>query len=279
MLVSLLSALRTDPSMPTLLELQNAMRESLIHRNDEAVSAMLAEGIANDRLNIYRNTFFLGLTKALRLCYPVVQRLVGEDFFDGAAQIFVAEHPPRTAYLDQYGGEFPDFLQAFPPAASIAYLADVASLEWAVSCALHALDVEPLDLSKLAAIQPEDQSCVRFVAHPSVRLLRADYPVDHIWHAVLAGSDEALADLDVDAGPVYLLVDRHTTGVEVVRFEEPAWRFIADLCAGRSIQSALERVADFDCATALAEHLAVGRFVAFELTAHGAKPTSREVAA
>jgi len=41
--------------MPTLLELQTAMQASLVHRDNEAVSAMLAGHITADRLDIYRN--------------------------------------------------------------------------------------------------------------------------------------------------------------------------------------------------------------------------------
>ena len=104
--------------MPTLLEIQRAMRRSLVQGDSTAVSAMLAARISPDRLDIYRNTFLLTLTRALRLCFPVVQKLVGEEFFEGAAQIFVAEHPPRSAWLDQYGSAFPDFLHAFSPAES-----------------------------------------------------------------------------------------------------------------------------------------------------------------
>src|SRR5437660_5801224 len=124
--------------MPTLLEMQAAMRQSLVHRDSAAASAMLSAQVRAERLDIYRNTFLLTLTRALRLCFPVVQKLVGEEFFEGAAQIFVAEHPPRSAWLDQYGGAFPDFLHAFSPAESVPYLSDVARLALAVSGALHA---------------------------------------------------------------------------------------------------------------------------------------------
>src|SRR2546430_14573865 len=136
--------------MPTLLEMQAAMRQSLVHRDSAAASAMLAAQVRAERLDIYRNTFLLTLTRALRLCFPVVQKLVGEEFFEGAAQIFVAEHPPRSAWLDQYGSAFPDFLHAFSAAESVPYLSDVARLEWAVSGALHAPDTEPLDINRLA---------------------------------------------------------------------------------------------------------------------------------
>ena len=92
--------------MPTLLEMQTAMKASLIFRDTGAVAAMLAPHVTADRLDIYRNTFIHTLTKALRLSFPVTERLVGQEFFEGAAQIFIADHPPRVAWLDQYGGEF-----------------------------------------------------------------------------------------------------------------------------------------------------------------------------
>ncbi len=262
--------------MPTLLELQYAMRSSLVQDDDEAASALLAAGVALDRLNIYRNTIVTGLTKSLRLSFPAVERLVGAEFFDGAVRHFIAAYPPRAAYLDQYGGEFSDFLRDFPPATSLVYLADVARLEWAVNGALHAPDAEPLDLAALKAVDCDDQARVSFVAHPSVRLLRADYPVDDIWRAVLACDDQALAGFDMDGGPVHLLVERRATGVEVVPLDAPAWHFLVDLCAGRPLQSALDREVELDASAALAQHLAAGRFTAFRLAAPEPEPTSPE---
>ena len=258
--------------MPTLLELQQATRRGLILRENQAISAMLADHVPPDRLDIYRNTIISGLTRALRLSYPVVERLVGTEFFDGAAQIFIEEHLPRTAYLGQYGREFADFLRHFPPAASLAYLADVAKLEWAIDCSLHAPDVEPVELASLAAIPADEQERVCFVAHPSVRLLSVDYPVDRIWRAVLAGDDAELMSLDTSAaGPINLMVERRPTGVEVVRLDRPAWHFLRALCAREPLHSVIEKTTGLDASTALAEHLAAGRFIAFEVVNHETK--------
>ncbi len=253
--------------MPTLHEMQTAMHASLVRRDNGAVSAMLAAHITADRLDIYRNTFLFGLTKALRLSFPVTERLVGEDFFEGAAQFFIAEHPPREAWLDQFGGGFPDFLRSFPQAKSIAYLGDVAELEWAVNSALHAADVALLDVAALGAVKPEDQGRIRFAAHPSVSLLRLAYPVDAIWCAVLASDDEALGKVDIESGPVNLLIERRETGIEVERLDEQSWLFVSTLCAGQPIEAALNIAGGFECSVALAEHLALGRFFRFELAA------------
>ncbi|QWG14244.1 DNA-binding domain-containing protein [Bradyrhizobium sediminis] len=253
--------------MPTLLELQTAMRASLVHRDGQAVAAMLARHIGADRLDVYRNTFIHTLTRALRLSFPITERLVGGEFFEGAAQIFVAQHPPRAAWLDQYGGEFAGFLRSLPQARSLVYLSEVAELEWAVNAALHAADVSPLDVAALSAVEPESQGLVSFVADPSIRLLRLEYPVDVIWRAVLASDDDALGSVDLGSGPIKLLIERRATGVEVERLTDEAWRFLLALCAGRSIESALDDIKDFDCTTALAEHLALGRFAEFVLPA------------
>jgi hypothetical protein len=251
--------------VPTLLEVQRAMRTSLVDRDDGAAAAMLAEGVGADRLHIYRNTFFVGLTKALSLAFPAVRRLVGADFFEGAAGEFIAKYPPRAAWLDRYGAAFPDFLQHFAPAATLAYLADVARLEWAVNLALHARDTAPLPLERLAALSPGQQASVALVPHPSVSLLRTDHPADHIWRAVIEGDDAALAAIDVDAGPVHLLVERSAGGVNVVRLAESPWRFASDLVVGETIESACAAAPGVDLQALLAEHLARGRFVDFHV--------------
>ena len=158
--------------MPRLLELQQAMYRSLAERDDrEAASHIVAGGLAPEaRLSVYRNTFIGALTNALRLCYPAIYRLVGAEFFAGAAARFIQAYPPASASLDDYGGEFAAFLADFPPTAGLAYLAGVAGLEWAVSRALHALDTPALNPKALAEIDPAEHGRICFMPHPAVGL-------------------------------------------------------------------------------------------------------------
>jgi hypothetical protein len=257
--------------MPTLLDVQRAMRAALIDGNDGAAIALLADGVPADRLDIYRNTFITGATRALRLSFPAVHRLVGDGFFAGAAAAFIAQQPPQAACLDGYGVNFPHFLRGFPPAATLDYLADVARLEWAVSHALHAPDAAPLDLMRLQALRPEDQIRVCFAPHPSVALLRLQYAADAIWRGVLDGDDAALAAVDLASGPVHLLVERGAAGVQVSRLAAATWRFAAALCAGRPLADVFEEFSEAAGETlespeaALAAHLAAGRFTDFRL--------------
>jgi hypothetical protein len=263
--------------MPTLHELQSAMRQSLVRRESAAVSAALARHVPPERLDIYRNTFLVSLTKALRLCFPAVAKLVGEAFFEGAAQVFIARHPPCAAWLDQYGDTFPEFLRTFGPATTVPYLHDVAKLEWAVHSALHAAEAGALDPAALADVAPDDQGRIRLIAEPSLALLRLAYPADRIWRAVLTEDDETLGKIDVDTGPVHLVVERRPDGVAVERLDGPAWQFLRRLCAGEPLAAALGDPQDgprFDHARALAEHLAAGQFCSFELATNAGSATA-----
>ena len=256
-----------ETTAPSLLELQRAMRASLVIHEDRGISAHVVSGGFSpaDRLDIYRNTFASVLTTALRLSYPAVQRLVGAEFFEGIARIFIEAHPPTGACLDDYGKELAGFLSDFKPAASLPYLPDVARLEWAVNRALHAPDAEPLDALRLAALAEPERSRVSFALHPSVSLVRADHPADLIWRAVLEEDDAALAAIDPSAGPVWLQVQRLPTSVEVRRMSESAWRFTSALCEGRPLATALDEAPNFDASALLADHLAAGGFIDFNL--------------
>ena len=253
---------------PTLLELQHAVYRSVVEHDDaETVACIVADGIDPAALlGIHRNTFASVLTNALRLSYPAVHRLVAAECFEGAARLFMEEQPPQDVNLDEYGAGFPDFLARFEPVSALAYLFDVAWLEWKVNRALHAPDVPPLDLGRLAALTADEQAHVCFTPHPSAGLLRADHPADSIWRAVLAQHDAALAAIDPARGPVWLLVHRTESGVEVTRLSEAAWCVTEALFAGHPLHSLLEDTRVAEAYVLLAGHLAAGRFAGFTVS-------------
>jgi hypothetical protein len=250
--------------MPTLREIQRHVALSILSRDDGAALAHIAnEGFAaEERLNIYRNNVAITLVGALRLTYPVVNKLVGPEFFDGAARAFIAGHPPRTAYLNEYGAEFADFLGLFPPAAELAYLPDVARLEWAVNLSLNAPDAPALDMAVLADLAESDHGRVRFVRHPAVRLLSVHYPADAIWRAVLADDDAALGALTLNVEQRWLLVQRESEGVAVQRMTQDEARWTDLLFSGAALAEVVPERDSAPFIALLADHLVQGRFAA-----------------
>jgi hypothetical protein len=242
--------------MPALLELQRSMRAQLLGAPDELMA-------------IYRNTVTSTLLNALQLSYPAVQRIVGAEFFEAATGEFIAAHAPRSAYLNDYGGELSGFLAAFEPAQSLPYLPEVAQVEWAVNRALHAPDRAGLDLQRLATLDESMRARVRLRVHPGVSLLRLRYPADAIWRAVLDQDSAAMAAIELKGAPVHVLVERSAHGTVVQRLSAHAWQFAARLSAGTLLYEALDEASQQhgeDVNALLAEHLASGRFIDFSWT-------------
>jgi hypothetical protein len=256
--------------MPALLELQQALRGQLFGDAPPLGDALLAGEDSAPLLAIYRNTCLSALVNALRLSFPAVQRLVGAEFFEAAAREFIRGSLPASAYLNDYGADFPGFLSRFTPAAGLAYLGDVAQLEWAVNRALHAGDAPRLDLTRLARLDEPALSRVSFSAHPALSLLRLESPADAIWRAVLEQNDAAMAAIDLAGGPVHLLIERDAAGVQVRRLDAAAWEFTAQLCAGTPLYAVLAGGPQPAADAWLAEHLAAGRFVQFHALAPSA---------
>jgi hypothetical protein len=253
--------------VPTLLEIQTAMRCSLLGNGDTTVADALGDAFEPaEQLSIYRNTSRTALTSALRLNFPAAERLVGEDFFTAAADTFITREPPQTAWLDLFGEGFPEFLQGFEPAAALVYLPDVARLERAIGRALHAPDAKSVEYSQLLDIEPPHQGRVCFTPHPSVCLVSSPYPVDAIWRAVLARDDVALAAIELSSGAVRLLVERRAGEIEVTRLDERRWKFAEALFAGHSLSTALTVADTPNAAVWLAAHLAAGHLSGFALT-------------
>ena len=218
------------------------------------------------RLQIYRNNTYGSLTEALKDSFPVVCQLVDERFFKYAAHEYIERHPPRAPRLAEYGADFAAFLAGFEPARSLAYLPDVARLEWAINEAYQAADAPTLDPARIAAVPQERYAALAFVVHPSCRLVTSPFPVDRIWQAHQPGGDPA-TPIDLAAGGCRLLVDRRDGEIRFLSLDAPGRAFIEGLVAGRTLQAAYETAAavdpTFDLVGALGTHLGRGSFTDF----------------
>lgn len=259
-----------NPSTPTLLELQAAFRRDLLGLGNGSGSEseyVVADGLAPQaRLAVYRNTATGTLVTALRLSYPAVKALIGAEFFEGAARLFIEQSLPSSAHLNSYSALFPDFLARMPEAASLAYLPDAARLEWAVNEVLHAPDTAPLDLTRLAQLEHDGLETVTFTPSPSVRLLQSAFPVDVIWRAVLDSDERTLAQINLVTDPVWLMIRRSASGIDVERIEQWQWQFAATLLAGYPLDAAPVNASEAEAHIWLASLLALGCFTDIDLS-------------
>lgn len=191
------------------------------------------------RFGVYRNNVIVSFIDALADSYPVTQSLVGEEFFRAMARIFVRHAPPKSRVLAFYGESLPAFIEEFPPAAALPYLADVARLEMQRVSAYHAAEAIPLTASIMALVMenPEQLSQMRISFQPSVGLLRSSYAVVSLWAAHQGVHDIATVDPYIAESALIL---RPTLDVEVISLHAGAADFIAHLLQGECLGDALE---------------------------------------
>jgi hypothetical protein len=249
--------------MFALRELQRGVARAILgHEEASILEAIQDDGIAPEaRLRIYRHHYETSLTEALKAIYPAVCLLVDERFFAFAAHAYIRAAPPRRVCLHEYGESFPEFLAEFPPCRNLAYLPDVARLEWVINAALHSPIEEPLTGSDFVDLAFDDYPGLVFRLLPSLGYLQSPWPVDRIWR------DEAV---DLTEGGVFLEIRQRGEAVVFRRLEEGDFTLRRALLSGESLASAgaaaLARDPAVDLAMALRRLLTEGLVTGFSLS-------------
>ena len=169
--------------MQRLAERQRDFAEALLNPELPAPAGLVGPngGPSSKRFAVYRNNVVAGLTETLKDAFPAVRRIVGADFFQAMARAYVVSEPPQTPILLDYGAGFPDFIRLFAPAATLPYLSDVARIERAWTEAYHSPEAAPFDPAAFTAVEPDQLPGIRLLLHPSLRVVRSQFPALTIW--------------------------------------------------------------------------------------------------
>lgn len=189
---------------------------ALLTKNIDS-SVISAQGL----MGIYQNSAIANITNSLKLTYPVIEKLVGEEFFSAMCREFIYITWPNSGNMDDYGAEFPDFLAEFEHAKHLLYLKDVARLEWAFHQSSLADDAIITDWSTLA--QARDILQLQFLVTPSLSLVSSTFPIDKIWHL---NQDDTSADIKVE------FADEQNTDTFIVLFRQQLKTVVLPITSG-----------------------------------------------
>jgi hypothetical protein len=257
--------------MLSLRDLQLRFVAALYEGNDAIVSAQLDEGFpgAPARLGVYRNNLREGFIKALALEFPVVEKLVGPDFFRKIALDFQLQHPSQSGDLTQVGAPFAAYLRTQFADGEYGWLPDIAALEWALQCVAIAPDSEPVPIARLEDIPPDRYEDLVFDPAPATRLVESRYPVVRIWQN--NQPDATPEYIDLDSGADHVLVRRRGDELEFVRVSPADFTFARMLARrtplGLTTDALLGVDPDFDLARALRALMLAGAFARIRLDA------------
>lgn len=252
-------------------ELQRAFSDDVFSAASDSASRVAAEihggklGAAK-RLAIYRHNVFSALRGALADLYPVTKAIVGAAFFEAAGDAFIRVTPSLSGDLNNFGAGFADFIKGYAPARELAYLPDVARMEWAWHLAFHAQNARALDLARLAAVPAEAHAQLKFLLHPSSQLMQSVYPLFDIWRV---NQPDYAGDMQLnwDQGTEHLLIFRADVEVEMHKLDAGSFTFLSRVGEGGTLEAAAEAALEVDAAfplqARLAEYVQMGLVVDF----------------
>ena len=253
--------------MPSLHDLQRAFGTALLAGDGAAIEPhIVANGVEpSARLRIYRNNSREGFLATLRTAYPVLQRLVGEEYFRQTALEYRELFPSLSGNQHHVGERLPEFLARRYAQSEYRYFQDVARLEWAFQEVLVAADQGPLDIESLQHVAAADYPGLVFTLHPAARLVSSEYPVLTIWNANQPGAD-ADQIIDLGSGAEHVLLLRTSQGVELRRLDGAEFSFLTSIARGASLADAAEAASGsgaFDLGVSLRRYVAAQVLVDF----------------
>ena len=223
--------------MASLRDLQRSFAAAL-RSADEAADYLRCpvQPVAN--LAIYRNNAALNFRGALQAEFPVLRRRVGDEYFAQLAFHYRARWPSRSGDLHWIGREFPAFLREHLAGGDYAWLADLATLEWARECAALDAVAAAIGVDSLAAFAPTELEHVLFSLQPSLQLIDSMYPVFSVW---LANQSENAPPVGQSLAREAGMVLGRADGVEVARLAPDLFSYLCALEEGASLGAAMTR--------------------------------------
>ncbi len=172
--------------MSGLKELQEKFQRGIL-AGDDTVLAEINDSATEERkalFGVYRHAYVARLAEVLADDYEVVHSYVGDGTFAKLVKAYIAAYPSDRRSARDFGRHMPAFLSATAPFSGHAELAEIAGLEKALADAFDAADAEPLTLTKLAEVAPEDWPNLVFTPHPTARRFTFATNAADIWSAL-----------------------------------------------------------------------------------------------
>lgn len=244
---------------------QSKFSRALFDAREEPQALPLFKGdaqLAEQRFALYRGNLIGNWNKALASAYPVLQALVGDEFFSGLTRAYGKAHPSDNADLNLFGAHFAEFLAGFEHVSAYPYFPDMAKLEWALHRAHYAKNGGQAGPIDFAGLSPEQLDQARLVFAPACSLVRSDWAVVDVWQAHQPGMEESFPS-ELERPNCGLIVRPHWKA-DLVALTPAAYAVLSALAAGETLGCALDAAlvfdADFDFATHVQQWLRLGIF-------------------
>ncbi len=219
--------------MHDLLKLQKQFFSNTFNQDNNL--DFISSDFPQERFDIYRGTIIENMINALKITYPGIWTLIGDECANGITRRYCQSESnlPSTGCLDDFGGNFPEFLLTIQQLNQIPYLKDYARYEWLKHLAYHAPDSTPFHRNELLAIKQDDIGQITFRCTPSVHLFQSKYPLSDIHQIVL---DSSAKEIPLKEEDTYGIVSRKENEIYTYWVPEGDWLFVKNLASGSTLE-------------------------------------------
>lgn len=238
--------------MTSLRELQARFKAHLLD-GDLAIAQSVAsasEDDGNERLGIYAFGYGQRLRDALRIEFPGLASMAGDDAFDLLLDGYIRACPSQHPNVRWMGRDMADWLARDDNYSARPELAAMARLDWALSTSFDAPDVTSCDGAALASTAPGQWPSLRFEIHPSVQTMPLPWNVDAIRLAI---GDETIGVPPREAlDGVDLVTWRKDFGVRFRRLDSDEAAALAAVTSDRSFGDICQLLCEWHAEDAVA---------------------------
>ncbi|MCK5819977.1 MAG: putative DNA-binding domain-containing protein [Psychromonas sp.] len=218
-----------------LKQLQTQFSDALFYKNDNILQQIKADryATAEQRLQVYRNSFIMGITQSLAITYQHTLALVGKDFFNSASRQFLLDSPPIENNMMTYGHGFDEFLAGLPQLNSMPYISEMARFEWILEKTINSqCEISSLDLQPLARIPEHKLEKLQFTMASHVTLFMSHQNISHLYQMLIK---QQVTETDLNFPCYCVLKKQPNFNVELINLSNDEFSLLEHLGSGKSL--------------------------------------------
>lgn len=239
------------------VESEEAQRLIRLNRSElEAVIGRSRNLTAAERMGIYANAYYARLLECLAAFFPILQKALGEEVFEGFAFEYLQHYPSKSYTLDRLGESFARFLAETRPEPEQEeepgavewpdFLIDLTLFEWNLNQVFDGPGVEgkPLLTAELLQSFPAERFAeARLVPVPCLRLLAFRFPINAYYTAARHAGEGEEPPIP-DPAPEYVALTRRDFVVRRFPLTPAQHALLEKILAGAPVGEAIAAAAE-----------------------------------
>jgi hypothetical protein len=198
------------------------------------------------QVTVYSHAYRARLQEVLTKDFPAVHMAIGDDDFYQLADAYIQAHPSKHFSLREFAQHLPEFIRQHAYHQERPWLTELACFEWTLCSAFDAADAPQLTEQSMAAIAPEHWPQLRFVAHPSLRLVNFAWNIPEMWKVLISDTPGEIHAIPDEQSYWLIWRDNLITRYRSLPVDEQ--HALNCLCTGENFDDICARLVEFNAA-------------------------------